>query len=284
MFLSGAIPALIFLLLLFLVPETPRYLMLKGNEPAARAVLARLVTQEEGEKEIGEIRASLAEHHSGKMFSFGVLLIFIGIMLSVFQQLVGINVVLYYATDIFKGMGLTTNVSLFQTIIVGAVNLIFTVVAVLTVDKFGRKPLQIIGALVMAVSMIALGANFCQQGSGLIALICMLAYTAGFAVSWGPVTWVLLSEIFPNQIRGKAMAVAVAAQWIANYLVSATFPMLDKNPYLIEHFHHGFAYWIYGVMGVLAALFVWKVMPETKRPVARTDGKIVGGEKIVNAA
>ena len=236
MFLSGAIPAILFLILLFFVPETPRYLMLKGNESGARAVLAKLVTPEEGEKDVSEIRASLSEHHSGKFFSFGVLLIFIGIMLSVFQQFVGINVVLYYATDIFKGMGLTTNASLFQTIVVGAVNLAFTVVAILSVDRFGRKPLQIIGALVMAVSMISLGTDFWLGGKGMVALVCMLVYTAGFAVSWGPVTWVLLSEIFPNQIRGKAMAVAVAAQWIANYLVSWTFPILDKNPYLIEPF------------------------------------------------
>ena len=136
MFLSGTIPAGLFLILLFLVPETPRYLMLKRRMRAgARAVLAKLVTPEEGERELSEIRASLSEHHSGKLFSFGVLLIFIGIMLSVFQQFVGINVVLYYATDIFKGMGLTTNASLFQTIIVGAVNLVFTVVAILTVDQ-----------------------------------------------------------------------------------------------------------------------------------------------------
>ncbi len=264
MFLSGAIPAGLFLILLFLVPETPRFLMLKGNESGARAVLAKLVTPEEGEREISEIRASLSGHHSGKLFSFGVLLVFIGVMLSVFQQFVGINVVLYYATDIFKGMGLTTNASLFQTIIVGAVNLLFTIVAILTVDHFGRRPLQIIGALVMAVSMIALGTDFWIGGKGMVALVCMLVYTAGFAVSWGPVTWVLLSEIFPNQIRGKAMAVAVAAQWIANYLVSWTFPILDNNPYLVGHFKHGFAYWIYGVMGVLAALFMWRVVPETK--------------------
>jgi MFS transporter, SP family, xylose:H+ symportor len=264
MFLSGAIPATLFLILLFFVPETPRYLMLRGDETGARAVLAKLVTREEGEKEISEIRASLSEHHSGKLFSFGVLLIFIGIMLSVFQQFVGINVVLYYATDIFKGMGLTTNASLFQTIIVGAVNLIFTVVAILTVDHFGRRPLQIIGALVMAASMISLGTDFWLGGKGMVALICMLVYTAGFAVSWGPVTWVLLSEIFPNQIRGKAMAVAVAAQWIANYLVSWTFPILDNNPFLVGHFQHGFAYWIYGVMGILAALFMARIVPETK--------------------
>ena len=264
MFLSGTVPALAFLILLFLVPETPRYLMLRGREDEARKVLSRLMPAEEGEKEISEIRASLSEHHSGKLFSFGFLIIFVGIMLSVFQQFIGINVVLYYAPTIFKGMGLTTNASLLQTIIVGAVNLLFTIVAVLTVDRLGRKPLQIIGALVMAVSMIALGSNFMLHGKGIVALISMLVYIAGFALSWGPVTWVLLSEIFPNQIRGKAMAVAVAAQWIANYLVSWTFPVLNGNPYLVKHFHHGFAYWIYGVMSILAAIFVWALVPETK--------------------
>ena len=264
MFLSGAIPSIAFLLLLFFVPETPRYLMLKGDEPGARAVLAKLTTAEEGEREIADIRASLAEHHSGRLFSFGMLLIFIGIMLSVFQQFVGINVVLYYAPEIFKNVGFDTNASLLQTIIVGAVNLIFTVVAIVTVDKLGRKPLQIIGALVMAVAMFALGGAFALQIKGVVALLCMLLYIAGFAVSWGPVVWVLLSEIFPNQIRGKAMAVAVAAQWIANFLVSWTFPILNDNPYLLNAFHHGFAYWIYGVMSVLAALFMWKLVPETK--------------------
>src|SRR6185503_18910924 len=264
MFLSGAIPAILFLLLLFFVPETPRFLMLKGDEKGARAVLAKLVTKEEGEKELAEIRASLSEHHSGKMFSFGATLVVIGIMLSVFQQFVGINVVLYYATDIFKGMGMTTNASLLQTIIVGAVNLTFTTVAIFTVDRFGRRPLQIIGALIMAVAMVSLGTAFWLGGEGMLALVSMLVYTAGFAVSWGPVTWVLLSEIFPNQIRGKAMALAVAAQWVANYLVSWTFPILDKNPYLIEHFQHGFAYWIYGVMGIIAALFMWRLVPEPK--------------------
>ncbi len=264
MFLSGAIPAVIFLLLLFLVPETPRFLMLKGNEAGARAVLAKLTTAEEGEQEIADIRASLAEHHSGRLLSFGALLIFIGILLSVFQQFVGINVVLYYAPEIFKNVGFDTNASLLQTIIVGAVNLVFTVVAIVTVDKLGRKPLQIIGALVMAVAMFALGGAFALQIKGMVALFCMLLYIAGFAVSWGPVVWVLLSEIFPNQIRGKAMAVAVAAQWIANFLVSWTFPILNDNPHLVKVFHHGFAYWIYAVMSVLAALFMWLLVPETK--------------------
>lgn len=264
MFLSGTIPAALFLLLLFLVPETPRYLMMKGNESRAREIVTKLLAPEEREQELSEIRASLGQHHNGKLFSFGVMVVLCGITVSIFQQFVGINVVLYYATDIFKGMGMTTNASLLQTIIVGAVNLVFTTVAIFTVDRFGRKPLQIVGAVVMAVSMITLGASFWLGGRGIIALVAMLVYTAGFAVSWGPVTWVLLSEIFPNHIRGKAMAVAVAVQWIANYLVSWTFPILNDNPYLVQHFKHGFAYWIYGVMSMLAALFMWRFVPETK--------------------
>lgn len=264
MFASGAIPSALFLSLLFLVPETPRYLMLKDREADARVVLSRLVTPAEQELEITEIRASLAQHHSGSMFSFGVRILVLGVMLSVFQQFIGINVVLYYAPEIFKSMGSGTDASLLQTIIVGIVNLVFTVVAVLAVDKYGRKPLQIIGAAVMAVSMVGLGFSLMFKFSGLVSLICMLLYIAGFAVSWGPVTWVLLSEIFPNQIRDKALALAVAAQWIANYLVSWSFPILNNNPTLVANFNHGFPYWVYGFMAVLAALFTWKFIPETK--------------------
>ena len=188
----------------------------------------------------------------------------VGLLLSMFQQFVGINVVLYYAPEIFKSMGSSTDTSLLQTIIVGAVNLTFTVLAILTVDKFGRKPLMIIGALGMSLSMFALGSAFFFESMGIGALIFMLVYVASFAMSWGPVTWVLLSEIFPNKIRGRAMALAVAFQWVSNYLVSVTFPMMDKNSYLIEKFNHGFSYWIYGVMGILAMLTVWKFVPETK--------------------
>ena len=195
--------------------------------------------------------------------SYGGLVIVIGIFLSVFQQFVGINVVLYYASSIFSNMGSSTDTSLLQTIIVGIVNLTFTVLAILTVDRFGRKPLQIIGALGMAFSMICLGFSFYLNNVGIISLIFMLTYTAFFAMSWGPVTWVLLSEIFPNSIRG-AMSIAVAAQWVANLVVSWTFPILDGNPWLTQTFHKGLAYWIYGVMGLLAAWFMWRLVPETK--------------------
>ena len=196
--------------------------------------------------------------------SFGILIIFVGVMLSAFQQFVGINVVLYYAPEIFKTMGAATDAALLQQIVVGAVNLSFTVLAIFTVDKFGRRPLMIIGALFMAVSMLVLGTTFYTHSVGMGSLVCMLVYTAGFAMSWGPVCWVLLAEIFPNSIRSTVMSIAVAAQWIANFLVSWTFPMLDKNQYLTDTFNHGMAYWLYGLMGILAALFIWKFVPETK--------------------
>lgn len=262
MFLSGAIPAGIFIVLLFFIPETPRYLVLKGKEEKAKEVLEKIAGKNQAAIILDEIKGTVVEHNAPWLsYGFGVILI--GIMLSVFQQFVGINVVLYYASNIFRNMGASTDSSLLQTIIIGAVNMVFTVVAILTVDKFGRKPLMIIGSVGMAISMLALGATFYTQQVGILALIFMLTYTASFALSWGPVCWVLLSEMFPNSIRG-AMSIAVAAQWIANWVVSLTFPMLNDNVWLTGIFHHGFSYWIYGLMAILSAVFIWKFVPETK--------------------
>ena len=262
MFASETIPAALFLLLLIFVPETPRFMVMKNQDDKALSVLQKLNGAEKSAGILGEIKESL-KIKDAPWLSYGWLLIMIGIFLSVFQQFVGINVVLYYAPEIFKSMGSGTEASLLQTIIVGGVNLSFTVLAIFTVDKFGRKPLQVIGAVGMAVSMIALGFSFYFDSVGIGALIIMLVYMASFAMSWGPVTWVLLSEIFPNRIRG-AMSIAVAAQWIANFVVSWTFPMLNDNTWLNDQFNHGFAYWIYGVMGIIAAVLVWKLVPETK--------------------
>jgi MFS transporter, SP family, xylose:H+ symportor len=270
MFFSGAIPAGIFIILLFFIPETPRYLVLNGQEEKALKVLKKIAGEEQSKIILDEIKGTLHEAHAPWM-SYGFLVIFVGIMLSVFQQFVGINVVLYYAGNIFRNMGASTDSSLLQTIIVGIVNLTFTVVAILTVDKFGRKPLMIIGSLGMAISMILLGATFflgqtggnLTAGQSYAALAFMLLYTAAFAMSWGPVCWVLLAEIFPNSIRA-AMSIAVAAQWIANWIVSLTFPIMNDNVWLTQQFNHGFSYWIYGVMGILSALFIWKFVPETK--------------------
>jgi SP family xylose:H+ symportor-like MFS transporter len=279
MFFSGSIPAGIFLILLFFVPETPRYLVMKGKDEKALDVLNKIAGKESAPGILKEIKDTVHEK-SQPWLSFGFFVIFIGIMLSVFQQFVGINVVLYYSANIFRDMGAKTDSSLLSTIYVGIVNLAFTVVAILTVDRFGRKPLMIVGALIMAAAMFALGltfyvnlttvtdhgistTRFITSGAASMALFFVLLYIAGFAMSWGPVTWVLLAEIFPNSIRG-AMAIAVAAQWIANWIVSLTFPVMNDNQWLTSKFNHGFSYWIYGLMGILAALFIWKWVPETK--------------------
>ncbi len=262
MFLSGAIPAGIFVVLLFFVPETPRYLAMKGKNDKALSVLQKIAGKDNAESILTDIKGTLHELNA-PWLSYGAGVIIVGVLLSVFQQAVGINVVLYYAGNIFRNMGASTDSSLLQTIIVGVVNLAFTVVAIMTVDKFGRKPLMIIGSIGMAISMIALGFTFYFQNVGILALIFMLTYTAAFAMSWGPVCWVLLAEIFPNSIRG-ALSIAVAAQWIANWIVSLTFPMLNDNVWLTNTFNHGFSYWIYGIMSILSAIFMWKFVPETK--------------------
>ena len=262
MFASEVIPATLFIVLLLFVPETPRYLILANKEKEASVVLSKIVGKIRKTAVLDEIKESLKTRNA-PWLSYGGLVIVIGVFLSVFQQFVGINVVLYYAPEIFRTMGDGTDTALMQTIIVGAINLSFTVVAIVTVDKFGRKPLQIIGALIMAFSMFGLGMVFYLQLVGIGALVFMLIYVAGFAMSWGPVTWVLLSEIFPNSIKA-AMSIAVAAQWLANLLISVTFPMMNDSSWLTERFHHGFAYWIYGLMGLFAAFFMWKWVPETK--------------------
>ncbi|WP_299062763.1 D-xylose transporter XylE [uncultured Polaribacter sp.] len=263
MFASEVIPAGLFLGLLFFVPDTPRSLMLKNKPEEALDVLIKVNGEQEGKRVLSEIENSVAET-SGKLLSYGWAVIIIGVLLSVFQQFVGINVVLYYAPEIFKSIDPDTDGALLLTIIVGIVNFLFTIIAVKTVDKKGRKPLMLIGALGMAVAMLTLGFVFFSGATGYLALGCMMLYVASFALSWGPVTWVLLSEIFPNKIRGKAMAIAVAAQWVSNYLVSLTFPMMNDNTALTEQFNHGFAYWVYGIMSLIAMWFVWKYIPETK--------------------
>jgi SP family xylose:H+ symportor-like MFS transporter len=267
MLVSEAVPALLFLGLLTLVPDTPRWFAMKGRHDKALAVLNRLVGDEEARTTMQEIQASLVvPAHSGTgLFAFGSMVIVAGVLLSVFQQFVGINAVLYYAPLMFKNLGASTDSALMQTVIVGIANVIFTVVAILTVDRLGRKPLLIVGGLVMGAAMVTLGFLFQANAVGTGPLIAAIAYIAGFALSWGPVTWVLLSEMFPNSVKNKAMAIAVAAQWIANLFVSWSFKILIGNSALNAMFNHGFPYWIYGLMSFLAAAFVYFYVPETKR-------------------
>lgn len=268
MLASEAIPALVFLVLLQLVPDTPRWYVIKGRYDAALGVLTRLMPAVDARATFDEIRASLSLTRAEPrvpLLAFGPAVIVAGIGLSVFQQLIGINAVLYYGPLMFKNLGAATDSALLQTVIVGVANVVFTVVAIVCVDRVGRKPLLMVGGLVMAVAMLALGSLFYLQSVGILALAAVVLYIAGFALSWGPVTWVMLSEIYPNAIKSRALSVAVGAQWIANLGVSWSFKILDGNSTLNALFHHGFAYWVYGAMSVLAAAFVYYALPETKR-------------------
>ncbi len=256
MFASNAVPAALFGLLLFLVPETPRYLALIGHEEKALHILSKINGLTKAKVILDEIKETAHEKVEA-VLAYGWKVLIIGVLLSVFQQIVGINVVLYYAPTIFKGLGFGNDAAMWQTVIMGFVNIIFTLVAIFTVDKFGRKPLLIIGSIGMAVGMFAIGLLAFYSIIGVSTLIFIVIYTASFMMSWGPICWVMISEIFPNTIRGKAVAIAVAAQWISNFIVSATFPSL-------EAFSITFTYTLYGVMSVLSALFVWKMVPETK--------------------
>ncbi len=263
MLASAAIPAALLFAFMLLVPDTPRYLVLKGRTAEARKLLGRLTDAATAEQTEREIEASLVVPRE-RLFAFGGLVVFIGIMLSVFQQFIGINAVLYYAPQMFENMGSSTNAALLEAVLIGGANTVFTLVAFFTIDSLGRKPLLIIGALVMAGAMLTLGTLFDIHEVGKWAVVASVVYICGFAMSWGPCVWVLLSEIYPNAIKGKAMAIAVAAQWISNFLVTQTFAVMDGNRTLNTLFNHGFAYWVYGAMSILAALLVWRYVPETK--------------------
>ena len=255
MFGSEAIPAAAFGLLLFTVPKTPRYLVMTGQHQVALSILEKINGVNKAREILAEIRATATEK-TEKLFTYGFAVIFIGIMLSVFQQAIGINAVLYYAPRIFESAGAEGG-GMMQTVIMGIVNILFTVVVIVTVDRFGRKPLLIIGSIGMAVGafMVAICDNWGIKG--IIPVLSIIVYAAFFMMSWGPICWVLIAEIFPNTIRGQAVAIAVAFQWIFNYLVSSTFPALyDFSPM--------FAYSLYGIVCVIAALFVWRCVPETK--------------------
>lgn len=268
MFASEALPAVVLLGALFMVPESPRFLCRKGRTAAAREILGRIDGEAHAEREIAEIEAALAQE-GGRFRELlgpglrGVLLL--GIALAVLQQVTGINVFLYYAPDIFRTVaGSGSDIALLQTAVVGAVNMLFTVVAIATVDRLGRRPLMIAGSIGMGISLVAIGGAAWAQAIGPWLLIFMLGYIASFALSVGPVTWVILSEIFPTKLRGRALGIATLFLWSSNYVVSQSFPMMDENPWLVERFHHGFPFFVYAFFCLVLLLVVAVFVPETK--------------------
>jgi len=263
MFGSEAFVALLFTVLVFFVPESPRYLALKGRDTEALGILAHINGRRAAAQILDAIKSTV-EVKSERLFSFGIMVIFVGVMLSVFQQVVGINAVLYYAPRIFDSMGMGN--PMVQTVIMGVVNIVFTLVAVFTVEKLGRKPLLICGSLGMAIGAIGVALSNVVEVAPIVPVVSIMIYSASFMFSWGPICWVLISEIFPNTIRSAAVAIAVAFQWIFNFIVSSTFvPMYNMSMGdMGDKFGHCFVYALYGAMCIIAALFVWKLVPETK--------------------
>jgi SP family xylose:H+ symportor-like MFS transporter len=289
MFWSELVPAGLFLVLLFFVPKSPRWLMIKGREEEAENILIRIHGEEIAAKEIKEIRNNIKAESTKKkasIFNKTMLpIVIIGTVLSVLQQFTGINAVLYYGADIFEqALGFGQDDVLLQQILLATVNLLFTFIAMFTVDKLGRKPLLIIGGFGMLIGFLMMGftlyfSDYAGVNSaglptistteGIISLIGILIFIGSFAMSMGPIVWVLLSEIFPNKIRSAAMAVAVAAQWLANYFVSQTFPMVvesDANRLIMNGgtWNNALPYFLFSVFIVIIILFVYKYIPETK--------------------
>lgn len=262
MFGSEAIPAGLFALLICFVPETPRYLVMINRNDKALAILQKINGERDGLSILEDIKGTITEK-TERLFTYGWMVIFVGIMLSVFQQAVGINAVLYYAPRIFSDMGMTN--PMVNTIVMGIVNILFTLVAIFTVEKWGRKPLLITGSTGMAIGAFGVALTFGDPNLSFITMISIMIYSASFMMSWGPICWVLIAEIFPNTIRGAAVAIAVAFQWMFNWIVSSTFvPMFNMKTDGDPNFGHWFTYSLYGLICIAAAVFVWRLVPETK--------------------
>ena len=270
MFWSELIPSCLFLVLLFFVPKSPRWLALKGKDDEALVVLTKIHGADQAIKEIEAIKKSLKTSGTNNKVNYFSKLIIgiigIGTALSVLQQFTGINAVLYYGADIFeKALGFGKEDILAQQILLAFVNLIFTFVAMFTVDKFGRKPLLYIGSIGMIVGFLLLGITLQQQSVGFLSLLGVLIFIASFALSMGPVVWVLLSEMFPNKIRSVAMSVAVAAQWAANYVVSQSFPIvMDSEVNNSTTWNGSLPYFIFTIFIVIIMIVTYKFIPETK--------------------
>ncbi|MEO1253253.1 MAG: sugar porter family MFS transporter [Bacteroidota bacterium] len=271
MFWSELIPCLLFLTLLFLVPKSPRWLIMEGRIEEAKSVLLRLHDESAVAKELDEISKSIDSPDKRLGLSIFkenkfLFILLIGSALSGLQQLTGINAVLYYGADIFeKALGFGQEDVLEQQLLLAGVNLACTFIAMGTVDRFGRKPLIYLGSLGMILGFMLLGGTLMADQVGIISLVGILIFIGSFALSMGPVVWVLLSEMFPNKIRSMAMSIAVAVQWGMNYVVSQSFPIVVESDVNQSPFwNQSLPYFIFIAFIIVIIFVTYRFVPETK--------------------
>lgn len=262
MFGSGIIPSVIFILLLLTVPESPRWLASQKKHSEAMAILSQINGNTAAQQELDSINESLKDEAPFSLASLkGSELkkaLITGILLAVFSQFTGINAIMYYAPEIFKSTGTGRDSAFIQTIMVGVINVAFTLIAIKYVDSWGRKKLLLSGISGMTVCLFIVGLAFYTQQQGYLVLIAILGYIAFFAMSLGPLTFVVIAEIFPTKSRATAMSIATFFLWLAVFLVSQTFPIL------IGSIGSAYTFWLYTLISILAFLFIRKSIPETK--------------------
>lgn len=274
MFASGLAPSVAFALLLAAIPESPRWLVEMDRAPEARAILANVGGEDYATGELASIRQGLAAERGDWRELFSKALrrpLVVGILLAILQQITGINVFLYFGTTIFKTMSASTGVDagMLQQIVIGGASALSTVVAIASVDKWGRKPLMFLGATGMGLSLLAMGLmaqTLSNPGAaGRWMLLFIILYVVCFGLSVGPVTWVILSEIYPTAVRGRSLGLATFFLWIADYAVTQTFPIMDaKESWFVTHFNHTFPFYIYAFFCLVLILVLWRLVPETK--------------------
>lgn len=267
MFWAGNVPAVFFFLFLFFIPESPRWLATRGFADKARVILTRIHGPERAKEELALIlqghenekkstlREDLAKLVQGKMPR----LVLIGVVIAAFQQWCGINVIFNYAQEIFAEAGYNVSDTLFNIVVTGVTNVVFTIVGMYMVDKLGRRSLMLIGAISLACIYAVIGICYYQSISGLPLLLLVMLAIAAYAMTLAPVTWVVISEIFPNRIRGLAMSISTLSLWVACFLLTYTFPLLNDSMGASGTF------WLYGVICVLGFFFVRARLPETKQ-------------------